>query len=133
MDYEFLLRLALGYFVSCVAGHFVIRDVIRLLWDKAPPECRDNGIRPSRYLSMWLGMVERFFYTSMIFIKAPEGIVAWLAFKAVMRWKKSESESVHACGTSIFQIGALLSICFGIIGGLIVLGKYTWRCLAACS
>ena len=118
------MSIVLGYLLSCIFGDIVIRHVNKKLWEKSPHKDESNELRAPRYLSMWLGILERFFYTSAICVNAPGGIAAWLAFKALMRWKSDETNPVHASGISIYQIGTLLSVCFGVIGGLIARGSY---------
>jgi len=134
-----------GYLFSCALGHVVTKYITSKLWKKSVDQTRNEmlstsavddysifeksfnkdvvSLRPPRILSTCLGIIERFFYTSAIFINLPQAIIAWLAFKALMRLNLKPESSAHRIGIGIYQIGTLVSLCFGVLGGLIALGK----------
>lgn len=125
MDMIIITRLVVGYSVSLCLGQVVTGWCIRKLWGTVPSQNGEPSLRTGKNLSFWLGTAERALYTSTICLGRPEGIAVWLAFKAIMRWKVLQDDLRHIPGSSIYQIGTIVSLAFGIAGGLIVMGKWT--------
>jgi hypothetical protein len=89
-----------------------------------PPE----PVRASRIVALWHGVVERTVYFACVVLQKPEGIAVWLAFKAVIRWKSSERDDPrHISGAPIYMIGTAMNVGFGIIGGFIALGRWSFE------
>lgn len=80
-------------------------------------------------LGIFQGITERAIYTSCIILEVPEGIAAWLAFKAIQRVRIGEQtpDFKHVPGTAIYLIGNALSLAFGIAGGLIAIERFTLK------
>jgi len=119
-----------GYCISLILGHFVTSRVTRRLWNVAEEEVRQLQnqeqylpIRTSPTIALWHGTAERFLYTSTIILGRPEGIAIWLAFKAVMRWKIYENDPRHIPGSAIYVVGTIVSLIFGVLGGLIAIRR----------
>ncbi len=83
--------------------------------------------RPSYWVMFVLSGFERLGYTFSVWFCVPEFIAVWLAFKVATRWAhksdiengfpyKSERAAVYG---NIYLIGTLLSVFFGVVGGLI--------------
>ena len=117
-----IARIATGYAVSLVLGHIATARCTGWLWDRVPSRSEDGSLRPPSTIRVCQGIAERFVYTSTICLGRPEGIAVFLAFKAVMRWKIGENDPRHTSGSAIYIVGTVLSLTFGVIGGLIV----TW-------
>lgn len=124
--------LVIGYSISLVVGHLVTSRVTRYLWDIAERDVRKSKnqeqylptIRTTPIIALWHGTAERFLYTSTIILGRPEGIAVWLAFKAVMRWKVYEDDPRHIPGSAIYVVGTIVSLMFGILGGLIAIRQW---------
>jgi len=114
-------RVIAAYLIACIVGHFVTSWCVRRLWNSIDKEQRAHTSPP--LLAFWQGVSERALYTSAILLGKPEGIAVWLAYKAVMRWKLGDNDMVHVPGGAIYVIGTIVSLGFGVIGGLIG----TWR------
>src|SRR5260370_34886738 len=125
MDVLPFLKFLLGYLISCLVGHYLTAWAVNSLWKIAGVE-EDLKLRPSRKIRFWNGVAERGVYTSAIVLGKPEGIAVWLAFKALMRWRIDEKDKRHIPGSSIYMIGTEMNIAFGVIGGLIVLGRWSF-------
>jgi uncharacterized protein YneF (UPF0154 family) len=120
--------IALGYFVSLVVGQLVTAWITKYLWKIAEEEAKvvqktEKPIRTSPIIARWHGVAERFVYTSMVLLGKPEGIAVWLAFKAVMRWKVYDDDARHIPGSAIYVVGTIVSLTFGVIGGMIATRK----------
>ena len=120
-----------GYAISCLIGHFVTGPCVNKLWQIAEDDLRRKKkdikfpLRPPKIISFWHGLVERAVYTSSILLGRPEGIAAWLAFKAIMRFKVIDADPRHVPGSPIYMIGTAMNLAFGVIGGLIATGRTT--------
>lgn len=126
-------RVTAGYLVSCVLGAVIAGYCVRRMWrlvDETPEyeSFKNNGpIVPPPTISKWHGVAERAVYTTAIVLGRPEGIAAWLAFKALMRVKVDEDKDRrHIPGSNIYLIGTALNLAFGVAGGLIVTAKSTF-------
>ena len=89
------------------------------MWHIASPEERETPLKTPNVLAIFQGCIERALYTSTIIFGRPEGIAVWLAFKAIMRVHFNSSDTRHVPGSSIYLVGAALSVAFGVAGGLI--------------
>ena len=127
----FTIFIALGYFVSLVVGQFITARITKYLWSIAEKEVKDlqindmneKPIRTSPLIARWHGVAERFVYTSTVLLGKPEGIAFWLAFKAVMRWKVYDDDARQIPGSAIYVVGTIVSLTFGVIGGMIAARK----------
>ena len=123
--------IAIGYFVSLVVGQLVTACITNYLWKIAEEEAKDvqgiekteKSIRTTPIIALWHGVAERFVYTSTVLLGKPEGIAVWLAFKAVMRWRVYGDDARHIPGSAIFVVGTIVSLTFGVIGGMIAARK----------
>ena len=128
------LTYALGYAFATVGAHLIVGPTVRKLWAVADDDFKKRKIkissvpvRPTATLSFWHGFTERAIYTSCVILGKPEGIAVWLAFKAVMRWKISEDKDPrHVPGSLIYMIGTAMNLAFGIVGGFIALGRWSF-------
>jgi len=79
-----------------------------------------------RSIKIFLGLLERFIYTTSVAINMPEAIAVYLAFKVIgKRMPSSEdnkSEIKLALLGAMYVIGNILSIIFGVLGGIIIIG-----------
>lgn len=56
------------------------------------------------------------------------GIIAgWIAFKGILKWKDDTHAPTKDAGGSIYIIGTVLSLAFGVFGGMIATGKFTLK------
>ncbi len=126
-----IIYIAVGYFVSLFVGQLVTAWITKRLWTIAENEAKDvqgsektlRPIRTTPIIARWHGVAERFVYTSTVFLGTPEGIAVWLAFKAVMRWKILSDDARNLPGPAIYVVGTIVSLTFGVIGGLIAARK----------
>ncbi len=123
-----------GYCISLIFGGIVIQAIIdkRLLkhvGEMARPE--ELPIRDS-LLVITMGAMERFAYTSCILLNEPRWIAVWLGFKVLTRWRYAgtilpdekvvsprHKHYLSAALGNVYVIGNLLSVAFGVVGGLV--------------
>jgi hypothetical protein len=77
--------------------------------------------RPDLLLVIFLGVIERFMYTTCIILNVNSWIAVWLAFKVITRWAV-QTERAHAGQVirgNIYLVGNALTVIFGVAGGLI--------------
>jgi len=127
------LRYALGYAVAAFVAHFVVGPVVNRLWKLTEADFQKKGItvklpnRPNSTVAFWHGVAERTIYATCVVLGKWEGIAVWLAFKAVIRWKMSEDEDPrHIPGAPIYMIGTAMNVGFGLLGGFIALGRWSF-------
>jgi hypothetical protein len=125
MDIVPFWKVILGYVTSCILGHFFTAWAVNSLWKSAGVD-EDPKLRPSKSIRFWNGVAERGIYTSATVLGKPEGIAVWLAFKALMRWRIDEKDKRHIPGSSIYMIGTAMNIAFGVLGGFIALGRWSF-------
>lgn len=111
-----------GYAFSLVLGHFTASWAVKRLWQIATPEHKD--IHTTGWLAVWHGVAERFIYTSTVLLGRPDGIAVWLAYKAVMRWQIGSEDRRHIPGSAIYVVGTVISLTFGVVGGMIAQRKF---------
>ena len=119
-------NLIIGYLFSLFVGGIVIPRILTYLRNRSEVLNKNkekNFRKPDEYLVVWLGGLERFFYTTCIVFNQPSGIAAWLAIKFVTRWtNEREKEGWETISKSnIYLIGNLLTVLFGVAGGLLYL------------
>lgn len=117
-----LRNLAIGYCLSVFVGAFVIEWIMRYL-RKHSEVLKDEKATAKKdmYLVRWLGVLERLLYTTCIILGQPLGISAWLAVKVITRWKSEQERWATISRSSIYLIGNLLTVLFGVVGGLLSL------------
>lgn len=126
-----LARLFVGYAVSVFGGHLLVRWLV----DRYSKQVIETYPTESYYRALpairkFHGCMERAIYTSAVVLGVPEGIGVWLAFKALMRWRvggENENPNIIPSSSLIFLIGTGLNLAFGVIGGLIAIGKTSLR------
>jgi hypothetical protein len=128
------LRYAVGYALACFVAHFIVGPAVNKLWALAEADFKKKSVpikpvplRVNVTVAFWHGVAERATYATCVILGKPEGIAVWLAFKAVVRWKMSEEEDPrHIPGSPIYMIGTAMNVGFGIIGGFIALGRWSF-------
>ena len=103
----------LGYFVSLVVGHCVIKCKLMCLKEKLP------GVDVGGKLGGELGVLERFIFTSCWLLNAKSFIPWWFGFKAAGNWRSWKETRENQGGINYFLIGNGLSLVFGVAGALI--------------
>jgi hypothetical protein len=117
-----LRNLAIGYALSVIIGAFVIEWFMAFLRRRSEVLKEDTGaVKKDVYLVRWLGIFERFLYTSCIIFGEPTGIAAWLAVKVITRWTSERERWATISRANIYLIGNLLTVLFGVAGGLLSL------------
>ena len=115
-------RCAIGYGLSVVVGHFVVRYSVRGLWralGKMPHNPGLDKILARRWaLSGMVGVVERLIYTASFVAGGWEVIGAWLVLKVAAKWQKA-GEFTGA--DNVWLIGNGLNLIFSYLGAWIVL------------
>lgn len=112
------MNMVWGFGFSLVVGGIVAW----LIMDKwLYPRIKEEFTRPDILLVAILGAMERFMYTSSIILNVPYWIAIWPAFKALTRWRHAEGDKPRLSVRlgNMYCIGNLLTILFGVIGGLI--------------
>jgi hypothetical protein len=117
-------NLLVGYIISIVIGGLFIEMFVGQLRNSSEVLNKNKNInKPDLMIVRILGGLERFVYTTFIITGYPAGIAAWMAFKVLTRWtNKQEVEGWETITKSnIYLIGNLLTIIFGVLGGLMCL------------
>ena len=115
-----------GYGFSCIVGGLAIYFIWDWMWSLVKKDNRNEDLRNPTKFAIIQGIVERAVYTSSIVLGRPEGVAVWLAFKAIQRVRVGEQGDYrHIPGTAIYLTGTGLSVAFGVVGGLIIIGKWT--------
>jgi hypothetical protein len=128
------LRYGVGYAVACFVAHVIVAPAVNKLWALTEADFKRKDIpippvpvRVNKPVGFWHGVAERGVYATCVILGKPEGIAVWLAFKAVVRWKMSDKEDPrHIPGSPIYMIGTALNVGFGIVGGFIALGRWSF-------
>lgn len=109
-------EILLAYLISIVAGYFTMNPLMDLIKSKCKHLPGDFRTNPDPHLVVILGVLERILYTTMIIIKKPEGMFAWLAIKVLTRWQQGEKEEPKSMivRMNIYLIGNLLSVLISI-------------------
>jgi hypothetical protein len=124
----------IGYTFATFGAGPVVGYAVRKLWSIADEDFKLKAVyvpsmpvRPASVISFWHGVTERAVYVTCVVLGKPEGIAVWLAFKAVMRWKVSEDpDPRHVPGSLIFMIGTAMNVAFGLVGGFVALGRWSF-------
>jgi hypothetical protein len=115
-------QIPVGYLVSVVGGAGTIHLILRIPWKRFYDKTPGKSQPPAFSLTMMVGCLERFLYTSAICIGAWEWIGIWVAVKVAVRWR-GKSDNPDGSVDNIWLIGTALSIIFGFAGAWIILGK----------
>jgi len=117
-----LLNLAIGYIVSLVVGGVFMELIMPALRNRSEVlDKQKNSPKRDIYLVRILGALERFLYTTCIIMGQPAGIAAWLAIKVLTRWSDEKDRWSTISRANIYLIGNLITVLFGIVGGLLSL------------
>ena len=111
--------IIIGYLISTLGGAFVLWLLInKIAW----PYLSKKGIqrKASGSLTIPMGIIERFLYTTVFIINQPAFVAVWLAFKVASQWKKWEVEERGSY--NVFLIGSALSIIIAYLGAWVALG-----------
>ncbi len=113
------LRFIIGYVISTLGGALVLWVLIdRMAWGylgkKGIPK------KPPGVLTLPMGILERFMYTTVLVIDQPAFIAVWLGLKVASQWKRWEDTER---GTyNVFLMGTALSLIIAFFGAWIALG-----------
>lgn len=111
-----ILLFTIGYFVSIVIGHYITKLIIDYLWEDSEIKGKRNSKLPAI-----LGLLERLFYTTSFLLNQFTLIAVILGLKALGEWKNPvENQVVQRHQVQIFLIGTLISLLFGLAGGIII-------------
>jgi len=103
-----LYPFVIGYAISVIAAHFLVRWTLNPLWQSLGDPREPNWFLPS----LNQGLIERFLYTLSWQLGQPAFIGIWVALKVASQWKKwSENPSYN-----IFLVGTGLSVLYGVLG-----------------
>jgi hypothetical protein len=116
-------RIFLGFVVNLGAGQFVMWLIVeKCMW---PYVIKHNNAKHNKHALSWLvGLVERALYMTAFMVGAWQWAGAWLALKAVVRWRAvSDAHSEAGTGAdNIWLIGSGLSLLIAFLGTWITLG-----------
>lgn len=114
--------LMIGYLVSLLVGGLIIEFFMKYL-RKSSKVLEDEGKNEKKdiHLVRWLGLLERFLYTTSFLIGQPAWIAAWLAIKVLTRWSGEENRWANISEANIYLIGNLLTVLFSVFGGIIII------------
>lgn len=108
------MKYLIGYLISTIGGTIILYFLLDCcLWRKLDKP-------KDRWIIALLGILERLTYTTAILISFPQWIAVWLGAKVAVNWKKWQEGERNRY--NIFLIGNLVSIIFGFLGALIILG-----------
>ena len=112
--------VVIGYAVSTVGGTLVLWLLIdKLAWG----HLAKKGIpgKSPGILTLPMGNVERFMYTTVFIIDQPAFVAVWLALKVASQWKRWEGE--ERATYNVFLIGSGISIIMAYLGAWVALGN----------
>jgi len=113
------IAIIIGYLISTLGGALVLWFLIdKIAWGYL----NKKGIQGKAPGTMTLpmGIVERFLYTTVFIVNQPAFVAVWLALKVAAQWKRWEGEER---GTySVFLIGSALSLIIAYLGAWVALG-----------
>jgi hypothetical protein len=117
--------LLLGFAISCVLGHFVVKSFLGWLSHRLEVPRDPNAKRTPPWLT---GFLERVFFTIAVAVNATgvlPAMIAWLVLKLAANWQYREdikdNNSVNRTNYKFTAILAgLLSMLFAYIGGLAI-------------
>jgi hypothetical protein len=122
---DFLLHLVavlMGFTISCVLGHFVVKKFLWWLSHRLGAPRDPNAKRTPPGLT---GFLERVFFTIAVAVNATgvlPAMIAWLALKLAANWQyRDDINSVERTNYKFSAILAgLLSMLLAYIGGLAI-------------
>lgn len=113
-------RVIIGYVISTLGGALVLWLFIdRIAWGYLAKK----GIpgKAPGVLTLPMGILERFMYTTVFIVNQPAFVAVWLALKVASQWKRWEGEER---GTyNVFLIGSALSLIIAFLGAWVALGR----------
>ena len=119
-------HIVLGFAVSVIGGHLIVWPVLHwCLWPYAGKKHGYDWQSQKAYLTPWLGVVERIFYTGALLVGGLRGgwqaVGGLLAIKVAVRWQGAKKDQLRD-SDNIWLIGTGLSVLFGFFGAWIALG-----------
>ena len=114
-----IITIITGYLTSTLGGTLVLWFLIdKIAWGYL----HKKGIpkKPPGTLSLPLGIVERFLYTTVFIINQPAFVAVWLTLKVALQWKRWAREERGPY--SVFLIGSALNLIIAYLGAWIALG-----------
>jgi hypothetical protein len=116
-------RALLGFVgANLLAGLFLYWLIDKWLWKRFfdnYPKYRYKQHHRDKWLTFWVGFVERILYTLALCIGASQWIGLWIGVKVATRWR-SKSDPAFGPTDNIWLLGTSLSILFSCLGALIV-------------
>ncbi len=113
------MSIITGYYISTLFGAAVLYLLIdKIAWNYLEKKGILN--KGPETLTLPMGILERFLYTSVFIINQPTFIIVWLTLKVASHWKRWANEER---GTyNVFLIGSALSLIIAFFGAWIALG-----------
>jgi hypothetical protein len=112
--------IIIGYVISTFGGALILWLLIdKIAWGYLGKK----GIpgKASGILTLPMGILERFMYTTVFLVNQPAFIAVWLALKVASQWRRWEEDKER--GTyNIFLMGSALSLIIAFLGAWIALG-----------
>lgn len=107
--------IVVGYLVSTLGGHLIVGPIVTAIWNRHITE------KYKRYpeLVAYVGVLERFLYTSSILVGQSGFIAIWLALKLAGQWTPTKT-SIDRPLYHIFLIGNALSLIIGVGAALVM-------------
>ena len=115
-----ICSLIIGYLVSVAGGAVVLWLLVdTIAWGYL--EKHDIPKKKRGVLTVPMGLIERFLYTTVFLLNQPGFVAVWLALKVASQWKRWKDEER---GTyNVFLIGSGLNLIISFVGAWIALGS----------
>lgn len=113
------IAIVIGYLISTLGGAFVLWVLIdKIAWGYL--EKKGTPKKESGMLTIPMGIVERFLYTTVFIVNQPAFVAIWLALKVVPQWRiwKGKERGTY----NAFLIGNALSLIIAYLGAWVALG-----------
>lgn len=118
-----ILVWALGLIMSSIVGHFIIKRCVCFMRRRIS----DSKNEESNRFTDILGIIERVLYSTFLVMMQYKLIYLWFGLKIAQRMitytKIHDENDLQKAGASanVYILGNLLSLGFGILGGLIII------------
>lgn len=113
-------HLLIGYLFSMFLGALITWIIIdKLAWPYIKRHHKIDFVK-SHSLTIWIGILERFLFTTAVLMGSSAFIPVWIAIKVAPqwdRWKGSERVTYN-----VFLLGNMISIIFSLSGAWIAWG-----------
>jgi hypothetical protein len=115
-----IFPVIIGYLISTLGGALVLWLLIdKMAWGYLAKKGilgKEPGI-----LTLPMGILERFMYTTVFIVNQPAFVAVWLALKVASQWKRWEDNKQR--GTyNVFLIGSAISLIIAFLGAWVTLG-----------